>query len=108
MPRYLVQRTFPQGLPNPVAEGGAQLCQEIVQRNAQEDVIWLHSYVSADERTTFCLYDAPSPEAIRRTAARNALPVDGITRVRVLDPYFYASGRAPAGVPESTLNDHRW
>jgi hypothetical protein len=37
----------------------------------------------------FCVYDAPSPEAIRRAAERNGLPVDRITRVTVLDPYFY-------------------
>jgi Protein of unknown function (DUF4242) len=90
VPRYLVQRTFRQGLPNPVADGGAELCQEIVNSNARDDVTWLHSYVSADNRTTFCVYDAPAPEAIRRTAARNDLPVDGITRVRVIDPYFSA------------------
>jgi hypothetical protein len=46
--------------------------------------------VSEDRRTTFCIYDAPTPEAIRRTAAANELPVDQITQVRVLDPYFYA------------------
>ena len=34
---------------------------------------------------------APTPEAIRRTAARNELPVDRITQVHVLDPYFYTS-----------------
>lgn len=50
----------------------------------------MHSYVSADKRTTFCVYDAPNPEAVRKTAARNQLPVDEITEVRVLDPYFYA------------------
>jgi hypothetical protein len=37
----------------------------------------------------FCVYDAPSPEAIRRTASHNKLPVERITEVRVLDPYFY-------------------
>ena len=35
------------------------------------------------------MYDAPNPEAIRRAAERNGLPVDRITRVTVLDPYFY-------------------
>jgi hypothetical protein len=49
----------------------------------------VHSYVSADKRTTFCIYDAPSPEAIRKTATRNELPVDQITQVPVLDPYIY-------------------
>ena len=50
---------------------------------------WLHSYVSDDRTKTFCVYDGPSPEAIRRAAERNKLPVDHITEVRVLDPYFY-------------------
>jgi hypothetical protein len=38
---------------------------------------------------TFCIYDGPDPESIRTTAQRNGLPVDSITRVSVLDPYFY-------------------
>ena len=45
--------------------------------------------MSDDKKRTFCVYDAPSPEAIRRTALRNELPVDRITQVSVLDPYFY-------------------
>jgi Protein of unknown function (DUF4242) len=90
MPRYIVQRTFADGLEIPIADGGSDICQRVVERNADEGVTWVHSYVSEDKRTSFCVYDAPSPEAIRKTAARNDLPVDQITRVRVLDPYFYA------------------
>ncbi len=90
MPRYMVQRTFPGGLQIPVANGGAEICRQVVDRNAEEGVTWIHSYVSEDRERTFCIYDAPSPEAIRRTAARNDLPVEEITQVTVLDPYFYA------------------
>ena len=89
MPRYIVQRTFPERLEIPVSDSGADLCRGVVERNAEDGVTWVHSYVSEDKRATFCVYDAPTPEAIRRTAARNELPVDEITRVRVLDPYFY-------------------
>ncbi|MEP7055326.1 MAG: nickel-binding protein [Actinomycetota bacterium] len=39
-------------------------------------------------KKTFCLYEALSPEAIRKPAGRDDLPVDQITQVRVLDPYF--------------------
>jgi hypothetical protein len=85
----MVQRTFPEGLQIPVADGGADICGGVVERNAEEGVTWLHSYVSRDKRATYCVYDAPTPEAIRRTAARNELPVDQITEVLVLDPYFY-------------------
>jgi hypothetical protein len=90
MPRYMVQRTFPDGLEISVANGGADICRTVVERNAEEGVTWVHSYVSADKRTTFCVYDAPTPEAVRKTAALNELPVDQITQVRVLDPYFYS------------------
>jgi hypothetical protein len=90
MPRYIVQRTFPEGLEIPIANGGAEVCRAVVERNAEEGVTWVHSYVSEDKRTSFCVYDAPTPEAIRKTAAGNDLPVDQITQVRVLDPYFYA------------------
>ena len=89
MPRYIVERTFPDGLPTPVDADGAQRCLALVDRNADEGVTWIHSYVSENKKRTFCVYDAPTPEAIRKTAARNDLPVDQITQVRVLDPYFY-------------------
>jgi hypothetical protein len=90
MPRYLVQRTFPDGLQIPVGNGAAEACREIIERNSEQDVTWIHSYVSEDKRSSFCVYDAPYPEAIRTTAARNGLPLDRITEVRVLDPYLYA------------------
>jgi hypothetical protein len=86
----MVQRTFPEGLHIPVANGGAELCRGVVERNAEEHVTWLCSFVSDDKTRTFCIYDAPTPEAIRKTATRNELPVDEITRVSVLDPYFYS------------------
>ncbi|HEX3184356.1 MAG TPA: DUF4242 domain-containing protein [Pyrinomonadaceae bacterium] len=89
MPRYLVERTFPDGLTLSSDDEGAEICKRIVVTNAEDDVTWIHSYVSSDRRRSFCLYDAPSPEAIRRTAKRNNLPVDRITNVNVLDPYFF-------------------
>ena len=89
MPRYIVERTFSDGLHIPVDVKGAEICLAVVDRNADERVTWVHSYVSEDKRRTFCVYDSPSPEAIRKTAGKNSLPVDRITRVSVLDPYFY-------------------
>ena len=89
MPRYVVERTFSGGLRIPADEEEARVCLGVVDRNADEGVTWVHSYVSDDKRKTFCVYDAPSPEAIRRTALRNELPVERITQVSVLDPYFY-------------------
>ena len=89
MPRYLVERTFPEGLQIPANEEGATICLNVVANNTDDGVTWVHSYVSDDKSKTYCIYDGPNPEAIRNAAARNALPIDRITRVSVLDPHFY-------------------
>lgn len=90
MPRYMVERTFPNKLEIPIDESGVNACRSVVGTNADLGVTWVHSYVSEDKGTTFCIYDGPDPESIRRAAERNGLPVDRIVRVTVLDPYFYS------------------
>ena len=50
---------------------------------------WVHSYVSPDKTRTFCVYDGPTPEVDPPCCGKSSLPVQGITEVRVLDPYFY-------------------
>jgi hypothetical protein len=72
-----------------VGNGGAEVSSAVVEANTAHGVTWVHSYVSGDKTKTFCVYDAPSPEAIRKAADKNELPLDRITRVSVLDPYFY-------------------
>ena len=89
MPRYLIERSFPDGLRIPMTEQGAQACANVVKNNATAGVTWIHSYVSDDKKKTYCVYDGPDPEAIRKAAQRNGLPVDSINKVSVLDPYFY-------------------
>ncbi len=89
MPRYMVERTFPDGLTISQDDTGAKTCLAVVDGNLGHDVSWVHSYVSPDHGKTFCIYDGPSPEAIRAAATTNGLPVDAITEVSVLDPYFY-------------------
>lgn len=89
MPRYVVERTFPNGLVVPVTEEGSAAMLKVVGRNADVGVTWVQSYVSEDKQTSYCVYDGPDPEAIRSAAERNGLPVDRITKVSVLDPYFY-------------------
>ena len=89
MPRYLIERIFSNGLQISADTIGADECLKIVSKNLDDEVTWVHSYVSDDKSKSFCIYDAPSPEAVRRAAKRNNLPIDKITEVRVLDPYFY-------------------
>ena len=89
MPRYLIERSFPDGLIIPITKEGEEICLNLVNNNTDDNVTWVHSYVSEDKNKTFCIYDAPTPEAIRKVANKNKLPVDKITEVRVLNPYFY-------------------
>ena len=89
MPRYLILRSFTDGLNIPADLQGAEECLEVVNNNKMDEVTWIHSYVTGDKQKTFCIYDAPSPEAVRRAARRNNLPVDMIFEVSVLEPFFY-------------------
>jgi hypothetical protein len=89
MTRYLVQRTFPDGLGIPTNHDGAKTTAAVVAGNAKHGVTWVHSYVTPDKHTTFCIYDGPDTDSIRAAAERNGLPVDSVTEVSVLDPYFY-------------------
>ena len=90
MQRYLVERTFDLdgdlGLPGP--QDSPQKHLVFVENNAREGVIWVHSYISPDNRKSFCIYDALNPEAIRRASQRNGLPVDRITEVSTLATRF--------------------
>jgi hypothetical protein len=89
MPRYLIERTFPDGLHIPHSEEGKVVTLSVATRNAENGVTWVHSYVTEDKKHTWCIYDGPDPESIRIVAEKNGLPVDRITKVSVLDPYFY-------------------
>lgn len=89
MPRYMVERAFTQRLLIPANGEGEAVCSGVVERNGDLGVTWIHSYVTEDKTKTFCVYDAPNAEAIRAVAEANGLPVDQITKVSVLDPYFY-------------------
>jgi Protein of unknown function (DUF4242) len=89
MPRYLIERNFPGGLSIPMNAEGRKAVAGVVANNTEHGVTWVHSYVTPDRKSTYCIYDAPDPEAIRKVADRNCLPVERITEVSVLDPYFY-------------------
>jgi len=97
MPRYLVERVFEEGFPIAPNKHGRADCVRILARNAELGVTWLHSYIAEDERKTFCLCDAPSPEAVRRAAGRNRWPIDAVRQVTVLDPHFHLGAQTTQG-----------
>ncbi len=89
MPRYIVERTFPEPLSIPTTGDGAAAIDTVIANNNAEQVTWVQSFVTRDRQKTFCVYDGPSPESVRQAAARSGMPVDSISDVTVLDPYFY-------------------
>jgi hypothetical protein len=84
VPRYIVERTFSE-----IQLGLATASESVVRRNAELGVTWIHSFVNTEQRVTFCLYEAATPDAIRAAALANGLPVDRIIEVSVLDPHRY-------------------
>jgi hypothetical protein len=76
MPRYVIERNFAEQL---------DLTKEGVEKvnliNEQEGVQWIFSFLSADKKKTYCLYEAPSPEAIRAAARKNNIPADAIIEI---------------------------
>jgi hypothetical protein len=77
VPIFIVERTFADEL-----EPSLEAADGINRINDEEGVRWMYSFLSADKRKTYCLYEAPSPEAIRTAAARAGLPADVIVEVR--------------------------
>jgi hypothetical protein len=76
MPLFMVERRYADEL-NPTVE----ITEGIRAINDEEDVRWLYSFLSADKRKTYCLYEAPNPAAIIAAAQRAGLPADVITEV---------------------------
>jgi Protein of unknown function (DUF4242) len=76
MPIFVIERRYAETF-DPSAEGA----EEINVINDEEGVRWLYSFLSVDRRKTFCLYEAPSVEAIRRAAARAGIPADVVIEV---------------------------
>jgi len=85
MPKFLIERNFAEQLE--VTKEDADNVQRI---NDEEGVKWLFSFLSADKKKTYCLYEAPNPEAIRAAAKRANLPADVVVEVGDLNPQMFA------------------
>src|SRR4051812_25011793 len=81
MPLYMIERTFADQLD--LSSEDIQLIDDI---NADEGVRWLFSFLSADRRRTYCLYEAPSPDEIIEAARKANVPVDSVVEVGSASP----------------------
>jgi hypothetical protein len=85
MPRFIIERNFAEQL-EPNRDGVTAL----TQINADVGVHWIFSFLSADKKKTYCLYEAPNAEAIREAARRANIPADVIIEVSDLKPEQFA------------------
>jgi hypothetical protein len=85
MALFVIERNFAEQLQ--LTDDAARLVTEI---NGEVGVHWLFSFLSADKRKTYCLYEAPNTEAIREAARRANLPADVIVEVTELRPEAFA------------------
>jgi hypothetical protein len=76
MPRFIIERNFAEQL-----EVNRDVATAVTQVNADVGVQWLFSFLSADKKKTYCLYEAPNAEAIREAARRLNIPADVIIEV---------------------------
>ena len=76
MPLYVIERAFAEQIE--LTTEDVRLIEDV---NADEGVRWLFSFLSADRRRSYCLYEAPSPDAIIAAAKRAGVPADSIVEV---------------------------
>ena len=76
MPLFVIEREVAEQL-----DLTSEDVREIDEINADEGVRWVFSFLSADRRHTYCLYEAPSPDAILAAARRANVPADAIVEV---------------------------
>lgn len=81
MPLYLIERRFADQL-----QLSPDDLEQIENVNEELDVKWLYSFLTADKRKTYCLYQAASPDMIREAAKRLNLPADAILEVSQVAP----------------------
>lgn len=94
MPLFLIERSFAEEVEVDQAQA-----DQIKRINDEIGIEWLYSFLSADRRKTYCLYEAPSADAIREAARRLNAPADAIIPVSELRPEQFAPGATPQAAP---------
>jgi hypothetical protein len=85
MSLFVIERHFAEQI-----EVTRELASEIKLINDDVGVQWLFSFLSADKKKTYCLYEAPNAESIREAARRANVPADVIVEVNEVRPEMFA------------------
>ena len=81
MPRYLVERNYPD-----VPRIDKEALDGITAVNESEGIEWLCSFVTSDQKKSYCLFEADSAQSIADASRRNNLPADVILEVGEVTP----------------------
>jgi len=92
MPMFLVERSFAERM-----ELGVDEARRLIAINADVGVSWLFSFLRADQKKTYCLYEAASAELIREAARRAGIPVDVVVEVSEQRPEWLARDEVGRG-----------
>jgi len=85
MARFMIERNFAERL-----EMTKEAADQVARVNDEEGIKWLFSFLSADKRKTYCLYEAPDADAIRRAAKRLSIPADVVVEIGDLRPEMFS------------------
>lgn len=92
MALFLIERELAEELDIP-----PELVEEVNAYNADAGLRWLFSFLSADRKKTYCLYEASDPDALRQQAADLGFPADVIVEVTELNPEMFTTGFSVSG-----------
>ncbi len=87
MPLFLIERAFAERL-----ELDDDAFSAIHQANSDVGIEWVYSFLSADQKKTYCLYQAECAEDIREAARRLDIPADEIIEVNQIVPEVPLAG----------------
>ena len=76
MPLFIIEREFADQLD--LTDESVHAIEEI---NDDVGVRWIYSFLSADKKKTYCLYEAPSADLIREAARRANVPANAVIEV---------------------------
>jgi hypothetical protein len=95
MALFLIEREFAEEITGQSEDD----LRTLVEYNADHDLRWLFSFLSADKRKSYCLYEAPDPEALRKQAEDLGVPADRIIEVSEMSEAVTMTGDSVTGFP---------
>jgi hypothetical protein len=89
---FVIERNFAERLAL-----DARAIEEFNAYNASAELRWLFSFLSADKKKSYCLYEAADPSALIKQAEDLGIPADAIVEVSEVNPEMFTTGASVSG-----------